>query len=79
MIFEQIRAGNDTHREDSGGLFVFIGPDAETQWLAAEIARDDRSYVLTGDVRVAAAVREGSMAIAFVHQFLQHAASAGRR
>jgi thioredoxin reductase (NADPH) len=89
----------------SGGLFVFIGADAETGWLPSEIALDDRGYVLTGadvrtagvwrlerdpylletsvpgtfacgDVRsgpvkrVAAAVGEGSMAIAFVHQYL---------
>ena len=89
-----------------GGLFVFIGADAETAWLPAEIARDARGYVLhrpttwprpgrwprerdpylletsvpgifaCGDVRsspvkrVAAAVGEGSMAIAFVHQYL---------
>ncbi len=92
-------------REECGGLFVFIGADAETAWLPPEIARDPRGYVLTGpdveksgrwtlerdpylletsvpgifacgDVRfspvkrVASAVGEGSMAIAFVHQFL---------
>jgi thioredoxin reductase (NADPH) len=100
------RASKETRREKSGGLFVFIGADAETQWLPAEIARDERGYVLTGndvakagrwahrrdpylletsvpgifacgDVRlspvkrVASAVGEGSMAIAFVHQYLQ--------
>jgi len=94
-------------RHESGGLFIFIGADAETEWLPEEIARDPRGYVLTGnevvkagrwshrrtpyllessipgifacgDVRlspvkrVAAAVGEGSMAIAFVHQYLQH-------
>ena len=93
-----------------GGLFVFIGADADTAWLPPEIARDARGYVLTGEdvvragrwsgerdpylleasitgvfacgdvrlspiKRVAAAVGEGSMAIAFVHQYLQHAAS----
>jgi thioredoxin reductase (NADPH) len=92
-------------REDSGGVFVFIGADAETSWLPDEIARDARGYVLTGEAlvkagrwresrdpylletsvpgifacgdvrsspvkRVAAAVGEGSMAIAFIHQFL---------
>jgi thioredoxin reductase (NADPH) len=92
-----------------GGLFVFIGADAETGWLPPQIARDARGYVLTGDdvvkagrwsyerdpllletsvpgvfacgdvrlsaiKRVAAAVGEGSMAIAFVHQFLQKTA-----
>ena len=90
------------------GLFVFIGADAETGWLPAEIARDARGYVLTGDdvvkagrwsagrdpyllessvpgvfacgdvrlspvKRVASAVGEGSMAIAFVHKYLQGA------
>ncbi len=97
-------------RHDCGGLFVFIGADAETDWLPTEIARDAHGYVLTGDdtvkagrwshnrdpylletsvpgifacgdvraskvKRVAAAVGEGSMTIAFVHQYLQHAAS----
>jgi thioredoxin reductase (NADPH) len=96
-------------RAECGGLFVFIGADAETEWLPAAIARDARGYVLTGDdvvkagrwshprdpylletsiqgvfacgdvrlspvKRVAAAVGEGSMAIAFVHQFLAHSA-----
>ena len=93
-------------RYDCGGLFVFIGADAETGWLPADIARDARGYVLTGDdvvkagcwshtrdpylletslpgvfacgdvrlspvKRVASAVGEGSMAIAFVHKYLQ--------
>jgi thioredoxin reductase (NADPH) len=97
-----------THRVECGGLFVFIGADAETDWLPGDIARDTRGYVLTGDdvvkagrwsherdpllletsvpgvfacgdvrlspvKRVAAAVGEGSMAIAFVQQFLQKA------
>ena len=97
-----------TSRLESGGLFMFIGADAETAWLPPEIALDRRGYVLTGsdvrdagrwtldrdpylletsvpgvfacgDVRfgpvkrVAAAVGEGSMAIAFVHQYLKHA------
>src|SRR5262245_15260942 len=94
-----------TTRVESGGLYVFIGADAETGWLPPEIALDRHGYVLTGtdvtttgrwelerdpyllgtsvpgifaggDVRsgpvkrVAAAVGEGSMAIAFVHQYL---------
>jgi thioredoxin reductase (NADPH) len=103
------RSTGTVRREPSTGVFVFIGADAETSWLPAEIARDDRGYVLTGDAvvkagrwrenrdpylletsvpgvfacgdvrcspvkRVAAAVGEGSMAIAFVHQFLQQQA-----
>jgi thioredoxin reductase (NADPH) len=99
-------ATDETSRLESGGLFIFIGADAETAWLPTEIALDRKGYVLTGpdvrdagrwpldrdaylletsvpgifacgDVRfspvkrVAAAVGEGSMAIAFVHQFLR--------
>ncbi|MBI5278750.1 MAG: FAD-dependent oxidoreductase [Burkholderiales bacterium] len=99
------RVAGTVRREDSAGLFVFIGADAQTGWLPPEIARDPRGYVVTGadvvksgawsqprdpylletsvpgifacgDVRlspvkrVAAAVGEGSMAIAFTHQYL---------
>jgi thioredoxin reductase (NADPH) len=102
-------ATGETSRLESGGLFIFIGADAETGWLPDEIALDRHGYVLTGadvrdagrwpaerdpflletsvpgifacgDVRfapvkrVAAAVGEGSMAIAFVHQYLRDAA-----
>jgi thioredoxin reductase (NADPH) len=98
----------ETTRLESGGLFIFIGADAQTGWLPPEIALDHNGYVLTGtdmratgrwpldrdpylletsvpgifacgDVRcapvkrVAAAVGEGSMAIAFVHQYLKDA------
>ncbi len=99
-------ATGETTRLESGGLFIFIGADAETAWLPPEVALDPKGYVLTGydvraagrwhldrdpylletsvpgifacgDVRfspvkrVAAAVGEGSMAIAFVHQYLR--------
>jgi thioredoxin reductase (NADPH) len=102
-------ASGKTSRHDCGGLFVFIGADAETGWLPDGIARDARGYVLTGDdvvkagrwslerdpyllessvpgvfacgdvrlspvKRVASAVGEGSMAIAFVHKYLQQGA-----
>jgi thioredoxin reductase (NADPH) len=98
-------ASNTVNRHDCGGLFIFIGADAETGWLPTDIARDGRGYVLTGDdvvkakrwssdrdpylletsvpgvfacgdvrlslvKRVASAVGEGSMAIAFIHRFL---------
>ncbi|MEO8346164.1 MAG: FAD-dependent oxidoreductase [Betaproteobacteria bacterium] len=100
------RESGKVQRHDCGGIFVFIGADADTGWLPIEIARDKRGYVLTGDdvvkadqwshdrdpflleasvpgvfacgdvrlspiKRVASAVGEGSMAIAFVHQYLQ--------
>ena len=101
------RTSGTIRREDCAGLFIFIGADAETDWLPPSVVRDARGFVLTGadlmksgawhegrdpylletsvpgifacgDVRfspvkrVAAAVGEGSMAIAFVHQYLRH-------
>jgi len=100
------RDSGEESRVDSSGLFIFIGADAETEWLPPEISLDQHGYVLTGaemraaaswsldrdpflletsvpgvfacgDVRsgpvkrVAAAVGEGSMSIAFVHQHLR--------
>ncbi len=105
------RASNTVSRQDSDGLFIFIGADGETAWLPPDIARDKRGYVLTGDdvvkakrwsssrdpylletsvpgvfacgdvrlspvKRVASAVGEGSMAIAFVHRYLANEAQA---
>jgi len=102
-------ASTEVRRHDCGGLFVFIGAEAETEWLPEEIAHDARGYILTGDdvvkagrwslsrdpyllessvpgvlacgdvrlspvKRVASAVGEGSMAIAFIHKYLQEAA-----
>ena len=50
-------ATGETTRLDSGGLFVFIGADADTAWLPPEIALDDNGYVLTGpDVLAAGAL-----------------------
>jgi thioredoxin reductase (NADPH) len=104
------RASKEVRRHDCGGLFIFIGADAETEWLPADIVRDARGYVLTGDdlkkagrwshsrdpylletsvpgifacgdvrlspvKRVASAVGEGSMSVAFVHQYLQRSAA----
>ena len=101
------RTSGEVRRYASGGLFIFIGADAETEWLPADIARNERGYILTGDdvrkagrwsyhrdpylletsapgvfacgdvrlspvKRVASAVGEGSMAIAFVHQYVAH-------
>lgn len=105
-------ASGNSRTEGSGGVFVFIGADAETDWLPREVVRDGRGYILTGthlpkeagwrenrdpylletsvpgifacgDVRfgpvkrVAAAVGEGSMAIAFIHQYLSTLKPAG--
>src|SRR3989304_10624335 len=102
-------ATGERTRLESGGLFIFIGADAETGWLPPEIALDPKGYVLTGadvrvagrwelardpylletsvpgifacgDVRVSPVKRvaagggQGSMAIAFVHKYLQRGA-----
>jgi thioredoxin reductase (NADPH) len=99
------RTSSAIRRHECGGLFIFIGADAETNWLPADIARDSRGFVLTGEdlkksglwshrrdpylletsapgvfacgdvrlspvKRVASAVGEGSMAIAFAHEYL---------
>ncbi len=42
-------SSKSVRRQDCGGLFIFIGADAETAWLPADIARDAGGYVLTGD------------------------------
>jgi len=99
------RTTGATTREGSGGVYIFIGADAQTDWLPEEVALDARGFVQTGadvprdswqperdpflletsvpgifacgDVRsgpvkrVAAAVGEGSMAIALIHQYLR--------
>jgi thioredoxin reductase (NADPH) len=41
-------ATGETSRAASGGLFIFIGADAETGWLPPEIALDRHGFVLTG-------------------------------
>jgi thioredoxin reductase (NADPH) len=106
-------AGGEITRLESGGVYIFIGADAETGWLPPEVALNDLGYVLTGpdmraaadwplerdpylletsvpgifacgDVRygsmkrVAAAVGDGSMSIAFVHEYLKDADGASR-
>ena len=43
------RRDDSVRRVDSGGVFVFIGADAETGWLPDEVLRDSRGYVLTGE------------------------------
>ncbi len=100
------RARDGVERVPADGVFIFIGADANTDWLPRAIARDDHAFLLTGrdvgdlfpdrwaerdpylletsvpgifaagDVRhgslkrVASSVGEGSMAIAFIHQYL---------
>jgi thioredoxin reductase (NADPH) len=36
-------------RHECGGLFVFIGADADTGWLPPQVVRDKNGYLLTGD------------------------------
>lgn len=107
-----VRGPDGESDRETEALFVFIGADAQAEWLPAQIVRNDRGYVVTGldaaqnpraawplernpyvletsvpavfavgDVRcgsikrVAAAVGEGSMAIALVHEALAPIAS----
>src|SRR6476469_4242575 len=44
-------ASGETNRVGSSGLFIFIGADAETEWLPPEIALDRHGDVLTGPAR----------------------------
>ena len=118
ITIEDRRSG-ERRREATDALFVFIGADAETDWLPPAVIRDERGYVCTGrdvtdlvakqqgawpldrdpylletsvpgvfavgDVRhgsikrVASGVGEGSMAIAFIHQFLAELDAAAAR
>jgi thioredoxin reductase (NADPH) len=113
IVTKNVRTGEERERR-TDALFVFIGADAETNWLPAEIARDPTGYLLAGrdvptgdgdaswplkrepafletsvpgifaagDVRcgsvkrVAAGVGEGSMSVAFVHQYLAEVGNA---
>jgi thioredoxin reductase (NADPH) len=101
IVTRNVVTGAVTERA-ADALFSFIGADAETAWLPAEIERDEHGYICTGheisgwplerppyalesrvpgifaagDVRsnsikrVASGVGEGSMVIAFIHQYL---------
>jgi len=112
IVVRNARTGART-RYETTFVFVFIGADAETEWLPPEIARDARGYITTGlrtqdicklvrpwplerdpfhletsvpgifaagDVRsdsvkrCASGVGEGSMAVAFTHQYLDETA-----
>jgi thioredoxin reductase (NADPH) len=48
----------ERRRLDARELFVFIGADPCTGWLAGSVALDERGYVLTGPDAAAAAERE---------------------
>lgn len=100
---------NETSRVPANSLYVFIGAEPRTDWLAGVVERDERGFILTGadlsrdgkpprgwplerdpywmetsvpgmfaagDVRhgsvkrVASGVGEGSIAVQFIHQYL---------
>jgi thioredoxin reductase (NADPH) len=44
----RLRSSGDTELLPASGLFIMIGAQPLTDWLPAEIERDDRGYVLTG-------------------------------
>lgn len=41
-------ASKSEHTLDAQALFILIGAEAHTEWLPAEIERDDRGFILTG-------------------------------
>jgi thioredoxin reductase (NADPH) len=41
-------AGNTTEEVPADALYVMIGAQPHTEWLAGTLARDDRGYILTG-------------------------------
>ena len=43
------RTSGATAEQDVAGLFVMIGAVPRTDWLPADLARDEQGYVLTGD------------------------------
>ena len=47
LVLRDVRDAS-VRREPTGALFVFIGADARTEWLAGFVATDERGYVLTG-------------------------------
>lgn len=47
-IVVEDRDTGERRRHATDALFVFIGADAETEWLPAEIIRDARGYICTG-------------------------------
>ena len=47
-ITVQNAATGGTEKYPTDSLFVFIGADAETDWLPDAVARDERGYILTG-------------------------------
>ena len=40
--------GGDSSVEDADAIFVFIGTRPESDWLPADVLRDDKGFVLTG-------------------------------
>lgn len=59
VVVEDRRTGERTQLE-ARALFVFIGAEPHTGWMAGEIAVDDRGFVLTGpDAAARAAEAEG--------------------
>ena len=51
------RSSGETSTVAAAGLFILIGAAPRTEWLPAEVARDDWGYVLAGpDVTAAAAI-----------------------
>jgi thioredoxin reductase len=62
------------------GLFVFIGAQRRTGWLAGQLAEDSRGFLLTGTGIPAAALGDQAEQLGRVHPVaVGHRAAAGPR
>jgi len=51
--------GERTEHVEAAALFIFIGAEPHTDWLAGVVARDDHGFVLSGAAAVSPAARSG--------------------
>lgn len=58
VTLRNLESGAETEEEEVAAVFVFIGATPHTEWLPAEVARDQQGYVLAGS-DVAAAPEAG--------------------
>jgi thioredoxin reductase (NADPH) len=45
----RIRTPEGERRVEAGGLFIFIGAEPKTEWIAGTVLRDERGFLLSGN------------------------------
>ena len=53
------RAAGTEEEVATDRMFIFIGAQPRTDWLGAEVARDDKGFVITGHDLTASVVKPG--------------------